>query len=167
MRVHPLLLTILCLQVAEISEAQTNVTGVVLDKDGHPVAGVRCSISGLGLRVFRTGMREFVFTDKEGHFSIPLRASGPVIDLQFDEEGYPMANKPRRAASYAPTFLGGVTPADGPVRVVMREGKLLRGRLVQRLKGEAVPIAHAKVELRMPTADFAYHSEQETCVISS
>src|ERR1017187_10326756 len=77
--------------------AQTGVTGVVVDRDGKPIEGVRCSVSGFplpsGNRISYSGLRTFHLTDKEGRFSIPLPRSDPLVDLQFD------------GASCAPTFL--------------------------------------------------------------
>ena len=134
--------------------AQTGVTGVVVDRDGKPIEGVRCSVSGFplpsGNRISYSGLRTFHLTDKEGRFSIPLPRSDPLVDLQFD------------GASCAPTFLYKVKPADSPLKVVMTEGKVLRGRIVERTNDQVVPIPHAEVELQMPQEDFWYQYRQVT-----
>jgi hypothetical protein len=90
MRVYLLIFAALCVQLAEHCGAQTNVTGVVVDKDAKPIAGVRCSISGFpqpsGGRILYSGERQFVFSDNNGYFVIPLPRSDPLVDLQFDED---------------------------------------------------------------------------------
>ena len=72
---------------------------------------------------------------------------------------------------HAPAFLYRVRPADGPVRVVMTEGKVLRGRIVERVKNEVLPIRQAEVdlpipqaevELQMPQNDFWYQFKKAT-----
>ena len=72
--------------------AQTNVTGVTVDAAGNPIAGVRCCVSGFpqpsGGRNIYSGIQNFVFTDKEGHFSIQLPRGDPLVDLQFDGGGH-------------------------------------------------------------------------------
>ena len=133
---------------------QTDVMGVVIDQDGKPIEGVRCSVSGFSLssgqQISYSGARSFHFTDKEGRFSMPLPRSDPLVDLQFD------------GGSHAPTFLYKVKSADSPLKVMMTEGKVLRGRIVDRANGQVVPIAQAEVELQMPQADFWYQYRQVT-----
>ena len=97
-----------------------------------------------------SGAQSFVCTDKEGHFSIPLPRGDPLVDLQFD------------GGEHAPVFLCIVRPADSPLRVVMPEGKVLRGRIVERVKDGVVPIPHAVVELQMSQEDSWYQSRQAT-----
>ena len=159
------------MQLVEHCGAQTNVSGVVVDKDGKPIAGVRCSVSGFpqpsGGRIIYTGLRQIFSSDNEGHFAIPLPRSDPLVDLQFDEEGgsFVVTNGvTKRVPPYrhAPAFLYNVKPADGPARVVMTEGKLLRGRIVERVRNEVLPIPHAEVELQMPQEDFWYQSKNTT-----
>jgi hypothetical protein len=134
--------------------AQTNVTGVVVNTEGKPIPGVRCTVSGFrdpsGGHVFYSGVQSFIFTDKEGHFSLPVHRGDELVDLQFD------------GGKHAPVFLYKVKPVDSPLRVVMSEGKLLRGRIVERVKDEVVPIPHAMVELQMPQADFWYRYLEAT-----
>jgi hypothetical protein len=65
-------------------------------------------------------------------------------------------------AKHAPAFLYRVRPTDGLVRVVMTEGRVLRGRIVERVKGEVEPIPHAEVELQMSQEDFWYQSRKVT-----
>jgi hypothetical protein len=171
MRIYLLICGILCMQLAQHCGAQTNVTGVVVGMDGKPIAGVRCSVSGFpkpsGGRVMYSGMRQFVFSDQEGKFSIPLPRSDPLVDLQFDEDGdsYVVTNEVATRippSKHAPAFLYKVKPAGSPLRAVMTEGKVLRGRIVERAKGEVVPIPHAQVELQMSQEDFWYQSTQTT-----
>jgi hypothetical protein len=134
--------------------AQTNVTGAVVDAGGKPIAGVRCAVSGFpqpsGDRIIYSGLQSFVFTDQKGQFTIPLPRHDPLVDLQFDGGGH------------APVFLYKVRPADSPLRVVMSDGRLLRGRIVERVKDELVPVPHAMVELQMPQEDFWYQYRQAT-----
>src|SRR6266404_5283056 len=82
---------------------QTEVTGVVVDRNGKPIEGVSCSVSGFPLpsggRISYSGTRSFHPADKEGRFSTPLPRSDPLVDLQFD------------GASQAPVFLYNVKPA--------------------------------------------------------
>jgi hypothetical protein len=134
--------------------AQTNVTGVVVDTESNAIAGVRCCISGFpqptGGRILYSGLRGFVFTDKEGRFSIPLPRRDPLVDLQFD------------GGLHAPAFLYKVNPADSPLRVVMTDGKVLRGRIVERVKNNVVPIPNAEVELQMAQEDYWYQNRQAT-----
>jgi hypothetical protein len=133
---------------------QTDVTGVVIDRGGKPIQGVRCIVSGFPMpsegHIHYSGEPVFHFTDKEGRFSIPLPRSDPLVDLQFD------------GRSYAPAFLYKVRPADSPLRVVMTAGKVLRGRIVERVNDQVVPIAHAEVELQMSQEGFWYQNRQVT-----
>jgi hypothetical protein len=171
MRVCLFFCAALCAQLAQPCGAQTNVTGVVVDKDGKPIASVRCSVSGFpqpsGGRIIYSGLRQFVFSDNEGHFAIPLPRSDPLVDLQFDEEGGSFvvtSGVSTRVPPYkhAPAFLYRVRPADGPVRVVMTEGKVLRGRIVERVRDAVLPIPHAEVELQMPQEDAWYQCSKPT-----
>jgi hypothetical protein len=127
--------------------AQTNVTGVVVDTGGRPIAGVRCVPSGSR----ELGWPSSYITDEEGKFAVPLFPAMPTLGLQFD-----------RQVSHAPVFLYHVRATDSPLRVVMTEGKLLRGRIVERVKGEAVPVTYALIELQMPQGDVWYQSRQMT-----
>src|SRR5438445_13675864 len=83
MRACLLFCVALCAQLAPHCGAQTNVSGVVVDKDEKPIAGVRCSVSGFpqpsGGRIIYSGLRQFVFSDNEGHFAIPLPRSDPLV----------------------------------------------------------------------------------------
>ena len=134
------------LVAASHGSAGTNVTGVVVDSAGKPLEGVSCLLSGTptrsGQHVIFTAIHEPVFTDKEGRFSIAITA-GPefLADLQFDE------------GNHAPVFLYSVGPEDSPLKVVMTEGKILRGRIVDE-KHE--PIAHAEIELQLGQQDLWY-----------
>jgi hypothetical protein len=131
-----------------------DVTGIVVDSEGKAIQGVRCSVSGFPLpsggRISYSGERTFRFSDKEGRFTIPLPRADPLVDLQFD------------GGSHAPAFLYKVKPADSPLRVVMTEGKVLRGRIVEQANDQLVPISHAEVELQMPQQDFWYQYRQVT-----
>ena len=171
MRVCLLFCAALCAQLARPCGAQTNITGVVVDKDGKPIAGVRCSVSGFprpsGGRIFYSGWPQFVFSDNEGYFAIPLPRSDPLVDLQFDEEGgsFVVTNAvSTRVPPYkhGPAFLSRVRPADGPVRVVMTEGRVLRGRIVERVRDEVLPISQAEVELQLPQEDVWYQCGRST-----
>jgi hypothetical protein len=145
---------LICGLLAQHGIAQTNVAGVIVDAGGKPIAGVRCRVSGFpqasGVHNIYSGIQNFIFADQEGRFSIPLSGNNPLVDLQFDEAGH------------APVFLYKVSPMGSPLRVIMREGKVLRGRIVERIKGELVPVPHAEVELQMPQADFWYQNRQAT-----
>ena len=44
----------------------------------------------------------------------------------------------------------------------MTEGKVLKGRIVERLNGQLTPVAGAEVELQMPQPDFWYQSKLRT-----
>ncbi len=153
-RLSLLICGILFPQLVHHSFAQTEVTGVVVNGDGKPIESVRCSVSGFPLpsegHISYGGAPSFHFTDKEGRFSIPLPRSDPLVDLQFD------------GGSHAPTFLYKVKPADSPLRVVMTEGKVLRGRIVERANDQVVPIIYAEVELRIPQRGFWYQCRQVT-----
>jgi hypothetical protein len=138
----------------QVGAATSNVNGVVVDAVGNPIAGVRCTVSGFpqpsGGRTLYTGLQTFVFTDKDGHFSIALPRNDPLVDLQFD------------GGEFAPLFIYKVKPADSPLQVVMSEGKLLRGRVIDRVDDKLVPIPHAEIELQMPQEDFWYQNRQAT-----
>lgn len=161
----------LCAPLAECCNAQTNVTGIIVDEEGKPISGVRCSISGWptpsGEHIYYSGMTTYVFSDNEGHFSIPLPRSDPLVDLQFDEDGgsyvvnHGVATRvpPYR---HAPAFLYNIPPAAGLVRVVMTEGKLLRGRIVEHVKDKVLPVPQADVELQMPHAGNWYQLKKQT-----
>jgi hypothetical protein len=130
--------------------AQNDVTGVVVDKNGRPISGVVCILAGTaaptnGTRVIDTGIARPVITDNEGRFAIPQ--SEPLVDLQFD------------GTSNAPVFLYRINPKDGPLRVVMTGGKVLRGRVVD---DKQIPIANAEIELQMPQEDRWYQRKQIT-----
>src|SRR5437867_1815927 len=111
--------------------AQTNITGATVDADGKPIGGVRCAVSGFpqpsGGRIIYSGVQRFVFTDKVGGFSIPLPRGDPLVDLQFD------------GGEHAPLFLYRIRPVDSPLRVVAPDGKILRGRIVERVKDALMP----------------------------
>jgi hypothetical protein len=170
MRVGLLFRTVLCAELAQHCGAQTNVSGVIVDKDGEPIAGIRCSASHVtrpaprGVTVI--GPRQFVLSDKEGKFSIPLREPNTLVDLQFDEDGgsFGVTNGVATwpTSKYAPAFLYKVRPADGPVRVVVAEGKILRGRIVWRELDEVLPIPFAEVELQLWDENFRYESKKRT-----
>ena len=134
--------------------ARANVTGVVVDTHGKPVAGVLCSVCGWPLpsggRNGYTGIRRFIATDQDGRFTIPIPRGDPLVDLEFDD------------SSHAPVFVYDFRPADSPLKVRMADGKLLRGRVVERVNGEFVPIPHVEVELQMPQEDFWYQHRQTT-----
>jgi hypothetical protein len=126
--------------------AETSVTGTVVDRTGKPIEGVACLLAGTpsqtpGHRVLYSGIAKPIFTDKEGKFSISLPPSESLADLQFD------------ASEHAPVFLYRVTPGGSPLRVVMTDGKVLRGRIVDE---QHAPIAHAIIELQMAQEDRWY-----------
>lgn len=125
------------------SSAGTTVTGIVVDGIGKPIEGVACLLAGTPTasnRIIYSGIAVPVFTDKEGRFSISL-PQGSLADLQFD------------GGDFAPVFLYRVNPDDSPLRVVMTEGKSLRGRVVDE---QHAPIAHAEIELQMGQEDRWY-----------
>jgi hypothetical protein len=138
---------------------QTNVTGVAVDAKGKPIGGVRCRVSGFPQAsgdVIYSGISDFVFTDKEGHFSIPVSDRDPMVDLQFDESEHdPFGHD---SIAHAPVFLYKVKTGGSPLKVVMPEGKVLRGRIVERVKNELVPIPLTEVELNMPQQDVWYQN---------
>ena len=153
------------------SIGQTSLTGLVVDRYGKPIQGVRYSVSGFstpsGSQVLRSGDRSFHFTDQQGTFRIPGPGSDELLDLQFDEEGgsFVVTNGVATRvppSAHAPTFLYRVKPADSPLRVVMTEGKVLKGRIVERLNDQLTPVASAEVELQMPQPDFWYQSKVRT-----
>lgn len=128
--------------------AGTNVTGVVVDTSGKPLEGVSCLLSGTPTRsgrVIFSAIHEPVFTDKEGRFSIAITA-GPefLADIQFDE------------GNHAPVFLYSVGPEASPLKVVMTEGKIFRGRI---LDEKHEPIAHAEIELQLGQPDLWYQKK--------
>ena len=118
------------------------------------MAGVRCVISGYydasGGRIHYSGVPGFHFADNQGQFSLPLPRSDPFVDLQFDD------------GKHGPVFLDKIKPADSPLRVVMPEGKVLRGRIVEHVRDAVVPIPHCMVELRMPQEGACYERKQVT-----
>jgi len=151
--------------------AQTSLTGLVVDRDGKPIQGVRYSVCGFsapsGTRILYSGDRLFQFTGKDGTFVIPCPRPNELLDLQFDEEGGSFVVTNGLAtrvppSAHAPAFLYKVKPADSPLRLVMTEGKVLRGRIVERGNDQIAPIPDAEVELQLPQADFWYQSKQHT-----
>jgi hypothetical protein len=176
--VHVSLCLLLCAgaftQVIHHCVAQTEVTGVVVDRDGKPIPGVRFSICGFStpsgdIKLY-SGERSFGFTDKEGRFAIPHPGSDrsdELLDLQFDEDGghfvvtnWLAARVPLSA--HAPEFVDRVKPADSPLSVVMTEGKVLKGRIVERVNGQLAPVANAEIELQTPQAGDWYQNRQRT-----
>ena len=132
--------------------AQTEVTGVVMDSKGKPIAGVACLLAGTpsltpGQRVIYSGIAQPIYTDKEGKFTVPLAPSIPLADLQFDGGGF------------APVFLYRVGASASPLRVVMTEGKLLKGRIVDE---KQMPVANAEIELQLPQEDRWYQRKEVT-----
>ena len=132
--------------------AQTSVTGLVVDTNGRPIGGVACLLAGTpsstpGHRVIDSGIAQPIFTDNEGKFSIPLPQTVPLVDLQFDSGGH------------APVFLYRASPSGSPLRVVMTEGKVLRGRIVDE---QQTPVANAVIELQMPQEDRWYQRKVVT-----
>lgn len=162
---------LLCALVVERCGAQTNVAGVVVSEDGKPIQGVRCCISGWpqpsGGHTFYSGMQIYALTDEQGHFSIPIPRADPLVDLQFDLDGGqsfitrgapPFSYVPK----YAPVFLSKVRPADGPVKVIMGEGKVFKVRLVERSGEKLLPIAQADVELELSNEGWWYQCSKRT-----
>jgi len=140
---------VLFLMTLSRGNAGTNVTGVVVDAAGKPLVGVSCLLSGTptrsGQRVIFSAIHEPVFTDKEGRFSIAITAGAEFLaDLQFDE------------GNHAPVFLYSVGPEDSPLKVVMMDGKIFRGRIVDE-KHE--PIANAEIELQLGQPDLWYQKK--------
>ena len=104
-----------------------------------------------GEAAFSTAVRRVLSSQiKKDIFALPLPPGDSLVDLQFD------------GGKHAPVFLYKVKPVDSPLKVVMPEGKLLRGRIVERVKDEVVPIPHAMVELQMPQAHFWYRCREAT-----
>jgi hypothetical protein len=145
---------ILYAQLVHDCTAQTEVAGIVIDRDGKAIQGVRCRVSGFPLpsggRNHYSGLPTFYFTDKEGRFAIALPRSDPLVDLQFD------------GGSHAPAFVYRARPTDSPLKVVMTEGKVLKGRIVERVNDQLVPIQHAEVELQMSQEGDWYQYRQVT-----
>ncbi len=137
---------VLLLAAANRGIAETSVTGIVVDRTGKPIEGVACLLAGTpsptpGHHVIYSGIAKPILTDKEGRFSISLSQSESLADLQFD------------AVDHAPVFFYRIGPGDSPLRVVMTEGKVLRGRI---LDEQHAPIAHAVIELQMAQEDRWY-----------
>ena len=141
--------------LADICFSQSSVTGIVVDGEGKAIRGARCSVSGFysaaGSRIMYSGERQFLLTDGQGHFSIPIPRGDPFVDLQFDHGNVP-----------APAFLYKIKPAASPLRVVLTEGKPLRVRVVERANDRLIPVPHAEIELQMPQEDFWYQNRQAT-----
>ncbi|HEX5218963.1 MAG TPA: hypothetical protein VFZ59_05300 [Verrucomicrobiae bacterium] len=70
-----------------------------------------------------------------------------MVDLQFD------------CGTHAPVFLYEVQPATSPLKVVMRKGKELKGRIVD---GQGVPIQQTLLELQMAQSDRWYQRREHT-----
>jgi hypothetical protein len=77
------------------------------------------------------------------------------LDLQFDEEGGHVVVTNGAATrvppfAHAPASLYRVKPADSLLTVVMTEGKVVKGRIVERLDDQLAPVPDAEIELQMP-----------------
>jgi hypothetical protein len=138
--------------------AESRVSGIVVDENEKPIEGVRCKLVGFPLpeggRNIYTGTTSFQMTDKEGRFAFENRRSDPLLDIHFDG-GDHTPDFP-----YAPAFLHKASPADSPHRVVMTEGKVLRGKVVEPLEDKLVPVKATHIDFRLPLDDLIYGNRQ-------
>jgi hypothetical protein len=146
---------------------QTTLTGIVVDRDGKPLADVLYRLSGYGKRQAIGGDIGFQKTDLGGRFAIQVPSEKSVADLQFDQP--PSGRFPSASADLqfnyrelAPVVLNDVTADGVPLRVVMTEGMLVEGSVVELVNGKRVPISGATIALAMPQWGFWYHKEQGT-----
>ncbi len=123
--------------------AAAPVRGVVVDEEGAPQPGVRCWVSGFEqlqgdtwVVTHFSGKTRIHTTGPDGSFEISAR-TGLRFDIAFD------------AAGFSPSEKTAVEPG-AELRVVMRKGRTVSGRLVQIVNGSEQPIESARVTIRRP-----------------
>jgi hypothetical protein len=128
----------LVIAALNVSIAQTKITGLIVDEKGAPISKVACCTIGYprpdGGRDYYDGLPpDPIYSDEAGAFTIPNRR-GDMLDLGFDHW------------AYAPTFLYDLSPGASAVRVVMKKGKMLKGRV---LDEQGKPMQALEIQLRM------------------
>jgi serine/threonine protein kinase/uncharacterized membrane protein len=142
-------------KLVQNSEAQEpkpeTVTGQVTDQSGKPLANVRWRISaveewsdGRWQLVLNLGLPQWALTDAEGRFEVPFHGR-QRFDLQFDKW------------EFGPAFLYQVSSEARDLKVIMKPGILVRGKVNSSAGGEELHTLRA--ELRLPGRDIWYQQE--------
>jgi len=154
---------LLALPLLLLSAAQTPqdaaplppVRGIVVDETGQPLGGVRWWISGnetlqdgQWVVTHFLGLAKVETTGADGRFELPCRAE-TRYDLDFDADGF------------TPAFLQELE-SGADVRIVMRRGFTVSGRVFQRVDGEARPLGFVQVEMRRPNERGLWFTSQRT-----
>jgi hypothetical protein len=133
------------------------IRGIVKDEQGSPLSDVKVQVCGLekldgGMwrREIRLGEMPSYTTDKEGHFTIPVRDSQLRYDFYCDKPGY------------APAFLYAVTNNSPELTVVLHRGLTITGTVRRLVNGKPEPVTGTQVELRLPYVDLWYQQRTMT-----
>lgn len=135
------------------------VRGQVVDEASHPVPGAAWRISGTEVlregkwaRVIRVGDGLYFFdnfADGDGRFVIsygePIR-----FDLQFQKAGY------------APAFVYEVAANSPDLKVTLKRGERIHGRVTRNVNGNRVAAVAETVELQLPSQDVWYLEQAST-----
>jgi hypothetical protein len=133
------------------------VAGVVTDEDGNPLEGVRVQLCGIETlqegvwkRERRLGRMPWWPTDKQGRFKIEFGEANIRYDFWLEKDGF------------APTFLYGISAESDELKVVLRKGVTVTGRVTRLAEGRERPIVGVEVVLSGPSMDLSYHQESLT-----
>jgi hypothetical protein len=145
------------------AEPDETVTGIVTDEHGRPLEGV--TVKMCGVERFHDGRwhrnwradcmvpRPSV-SDKTGRFTVRLTEA--AFDMPFDEKKTRL-NFWFDKQGFAPTYLAGVSPQPDDLRVVMKRGIHVSGKVKMRLiGGQLEPIHGATVYLQCSSGDLAH-----------
>jgi hypothetical protein len=112
------------------AEPVATVAGVVTDEDGNPLEGVRVQLCGIETlrdgvweRVRRRGRMPWWPTDKQGRFKIEFGEPNIRYDFWFEKQGF------------APAFLYGISAESDELKVVLRKGVTVTGRVTRLARG--------------------------------
>ncbi|HIO65648.1 MAG TPA: carboxypeptidase regulatory-like domain-containing protein, partial [Planctomycetes bacterium] len=105
-------------------QRESQLTGIVIDHFGAPMASVQVSVSD------SSGAWRRSTTADDGHFSIDQLAPG-LVDIRADTAGFMRST------------LSDIDPALGPIEIVMERSYELRGFIVDAETGD--PISRARV----------------------
>jgi len=135
---------------------KNQVRGQIVNEAGKPMAGAIWRIAGTEVlkdgkwtRENRLGAAIDAFADAEGRFVIsygePIR-----FDLQFHQPGY------------APGFLYEIGADSPDLKVTLKRGEIIHGKVTQNVNGKKVAVARKLVELRLPSSDVWFQEQVST-----
>lgn len=137
---------------------KNEVRGQVVDEAGHPVPGAAWMISGTQVlrdgkwaRVIRVGDGLYFFDNADADGRFVISNEEPVrFDLQFQKAGYALA------------FAYEVTANSPDLKVTLKRGERIHGRVTRNVNGKRVAVAGETVELQLPSHDVWYLEQAST-----